>query len=133
MGGPLPSDGHVLIVDDDPVYRHVIRGILDEAGCVCDVTESHRSAIGVLERILRSIPIGSVSRDVATESEDVADPRGGVARQDRADLVLPMAHARQVWNRVEIRLLLDTDDEIVRHFSRRSARAVELRRWVGPW
>jgi CheY-like chemotaxis protein len=50
MEGQGLLGGHVLVVDDDPIYRRAMTGILEEAGCVCEVAVSHPLAIGALRR-----------------------------------------------------------------------------------
>jgi CheY-like chemotaxis protein len=46
-----PFRAHVLIADDDPINQRVLRRLLSQLGCTCEVTDDGRQAV---ERVLSS-------------------------------------------------------------------------------
>jgi hypothetical protein len=56
----------------------------------------------------------AISRRIATQSQQVADSVGGVSLQDVVDIALFVAHAGQVWNRIELATILQPNHQIMR-------------------
>src|SRR6266480_4381808 len=66
----------------------------------------------MLERIARLI-VGNIARPIAPERENISNRRPGVAKQNRVDLILVVADARQMRDRVQFCCMLNALDQVV--------------------
>lgn len=74
--------------------------------------------------VARVVVVRLIARRVTAEGEDVAHAGGGVAFENRRDLLFGVADACEVGNGIERRGSLEPHDEFVGEFARRSACAV---------
>ena len=77
----------------------------------------------MLERIAGFV-VSAFARRIAAERENVSDARLGVTPQDRFDLRLAVADARQVRNRIELGRVLNRSTRSWRQVARPTASAV---------
>src|SRR5437016_1692084 len=66
----------------------------------------------MFERALRLV-VSNFSRPIAAERENVSNPRLGVSKQNRFDLLFVMTDAGEVRNRVQLCCTLNAFDKIV--------------------
>jgi CheY-like chemotaxis protein len=61
----FPSDAlvgvHVLVVDDDPDSRHLVRTILEYAGALVTAVSSAREALRTLDRVMPDVMLSDIS------------------------------------------------------------------------
>jgi CheY-like chemotaxis protein len=87
-GPAAPLAGvHVLVVDDDPDSRRILRAVLEYGGAVVSVAATARDALGILERVRADV----ILTDVALPGEDgyrlVQHVRGWPAERGRIPVV----------------------------------------------
>src|SRR5437667_6402800 len=99
---PFWETGHA---DPEPAVVRMRAGFVESAN---EPNQIDR----MLERIARFI-VGNVARPIAPERENISNRRLRVSMQDRFNLFLVMADARQVRNRIQFRCVLNTLDKIM--------------------
>src|SRR5262249_26666518 len=80
--------------------------------------------LGVLKGVARAAVIGQVPWWIAAQCQDVLDLRLRIPIQDGRDLLPAVADTRQVRDRRQLGLALNTNDQIMSPLPRRTSRSV---------